>query len=60
MLQDGTLVIDSDSHWSILPDFFSELAPPELRDRMPRVEEVDGRRRWVFEGHVCGRPAPRP
>jgi predicted TIM-barrel fold metal-dependent hydrolase len=58
MLQDGTLIVDADSHWSILPDFFTDLAPPELKDRMPRVEDVDGRKHWVFEGHVRGTAGP--
>jgi len=58
MLEDGTLIVDADSHWSILPDFFTELAPPELKDRMPRVEDVDGRKHWVFEGHVRGTAGP--
>ena len=58
MLPDGTLIVDADSHWSILPDFFTELAPPQLKDRMPRVAEIDGRRHWVFEGHVCGTAGP--
>ena len=31
------------------------MAPAAYRDRVPRVEEVDGERMWVFDGHVMGR-----
>jgi predicted TIM-barrel fold metal-dependent hydrolase len=31
------------------------VAPAAYRDRVPRVEEVDGERMWVFDGHVMGR-----
>jgi uncharacterized protein len=54
MLNNDTLIIDADSHWSEKPDFFTSLAPPEYKDRMPRVEEIDGRQSWVLNGHVLG------
>ncbi|SEG83946.1 Predicted metal-dependent hydrolase, TIM-barrel fold [Thermomonospora echinospora] len=31
------------------------MAPAEYRDRVPRVEEVDGRLMWVFDGQPVGR-----
>jgi predicted TIM-barrel fold metal-dependent hydrolase len=31
------------------------MAPAEYRDRVPRVEEVDGQPMWVFDGHPVGR-----
>jgi predicted TIM-barrel fold metal-dependent hydrolase len=31
------------------------MAPAKYRDRVPRVEEVDGQRMWVFDGHPVGR-----
>jgi uncharacterized protein len=52
---DGTLVVDADSHWSESPDLFVKLAPPEYKDRVPRVEDVDGTKMWVFDGHKMGR-----
>ena len=55
MLNNDTLVIDADSHWSEPPDLFTKLAPAEYKDRVPRVEEVDGQRMWVFDGHPVGR-----
>ena len=44
-------IVDADSHWSEPPDLFTSRAPAAVRDRMPRVEEVDGQRMWVFDGH---------
>ncbi len=54
MLNNDTLIIDADSHWSETPDFFTNLAPPEYKDRVPRVEEIDGKTMWVLNGHVLG------
>jgi predicted TIM-barrel fold metal-dependent hydrolase len=54
MLDDETLVIDCDSHWCETPDFFTSRAPASLRDRMPHVEQIDGRPTWVFDGHPLG------
>jgi uncharacterized protein len=31
------------------------MAPAKYRDRVPRVEEVNGQRMWVFDGHPVGR-----
>ena len=54
MLND-MLVIDADSHWCEAPDLFTKRAPAAFRDRVPRVEEVDGQPMWVFDGHPVGR-----
>jgi uncharacterized protein len=48
-------VVDADSHWSEPADLFTSRAPAEFRDRVPRVEEVDGEQMWVFDGHPVGR-----
>jgi predicted TIM-barrel fold metal-dependent hydrolase len=48
-------VVDADSHWSEPADLFTKRAPDRYRDRVPRVEEVDGQPMWVFDGHVVGR-----
>jgi predicted TIM-barrel fold metal-dependent hydrolase len=48
-------ILDADSHWSEHPNLFTDMAPPEYKDRVPRVEEVNGQRMWVFDGHVLGR-----
>ncbi len=54
MLND-MLVIDADSHWCEPPDLFTKRAPAAFRDRVPRVEEVDGQSMWVFDGQPVGR-----
>ncbi|MFA5884678.1 MAG: amidohydrolase family protein [Acidimicrobiia bacterium] len=53
MLSD-TFIVDADSHWSETPDLFTSLAPPAYKDRVPRVEVIDGVQTWVFDGHVLG------
>jgi uncharacterized protein len=58
MLADGTLIVDADSHWTESPDLFVKLAPAAYKDRMPRVEVVDGQKTWVFEGHILGQAGP--
>jgi predicted TIM-barrel fold metal-dependent hydrolase len=50
-----TFVVDADSHWCEPPDLFTKRAPAALRDRVPRVETVDGEPTWVFDGHALGR-----
>jgi len=49
------LIVDADSHWSEPPDFFTRMAPASVRDRVPRVEVVDGEPMWVFDGHPVSR-----
>ncbi len=55
MLVNADFVVDADSHWSEPPDLFTKLAPAKYKDRVPRVEMVDGQRMWVFDGHPVGR-----
>jgi predicted TIM-barrel fold metal-dependent hydrolase len=47
-------IVDADSHWCEHPELFTRLAPAKYKDRVPRVEEVDGEKKWVFDGHVMG------
>ena len=54
MLNNGTLIVDADSHFTEPHDLFTRVAPAEYRDRVPRVEPVDGVPKWVFDGHVLG------
>jgi predicted TIM-barrel fold metal-dependent hydrolase len=51
---EDSFVVDCDSHWSEPADLFTRLAPPEYKDRVPRVELVDGVRMWVFNGQPVG------
>jgi predicted TIM-barrel fold metal-dependent hydrolase len=50
-----SFIVDADSHWCEPPDLFTKLAPAEYKDRVPRVEDVDGQKMWVFDGHPLGR-----
>jgi len=52
---EGLFVFDADSHWCERPDLFTSRSPAAVRDRMPRVEDVDGQLMWVFDGHPVGR-----
>src|SRR5436305_512711 len=55
MLGEDTLVVDADSHWTEWPDLFTAAAPAAFRDRVPRVEDVNGTPTWVFDGQALGR-----
>jgi predicted TIM-barrel fold metal-dependent hydrolase len=48
-------IVDADSHWTEPPDLFTKRAPASIKDRVPRVEKVDGEPSWVFDGNVIGR-----
>src|SRR3954463_14248374 len=48
-------IVDADSHWCEQPDLFTSMAPAQYKDRVPRVEDVDGTLMWVFDGHPVGR-----
>jgi predicted TIM-barrel fold metal-dependent hydrolase len=50
-----SFVVDADSHWCEPPDLFTKRAPAAFRDRVPRVEAVDGEPTWVMDGHALGR-----
>jgi predicted TIM-barrel fold metal-dependent hydrolase len=50
-----SFVVDADSHWSEPEDLFTRLAPAKYKDRVPRVEVVEGQRMWVFDGQPMGR-----
>jgi len=52
---DTPFIVDADSHWCEAPDLFTSMAPAALKDRVPRVEDVDGQPTWVFDGHPIGR-----
>jgi predicted TIM-barrel fold metal-dependent hydrolase len=47
-------IVDADSHWSEHPELFTRRAPAKYKDRVPHVEDVDGERMWVFDGHSMG------
>jgi predicted TIM-barrel fold metal-dependent hydrolase len=47
-------VVDADTHLTEAHDLWTKRAPAAYRDRVPRVEEVDGRPTWVVDGHPMG------
>jgi predicted TIM-barrel fold metal-dependent hydrolase len=49
-----TLVIDTDTHLTEPRDLWTSRAPARYAERVPRVEVVDGRNTWVFDGAVVG------
>ncbi len=53
-LADDVLVIDTDTHLTEPRDLWTSRAPAKYADRVPRVEVVDGRDTWVFDGKVMG------
>ncbi len=55
LVTEKPFIVDADSHWSEHPDLFTRRAPAQYKDRVPRVEDVDGERTWVFDGHPMGR-----
>jgi predicted TIM-barrel fold metal-dependent hydrolase len=50
----GVKVIDADTHWTEPHDLWTSRAPARWRDRVPRVEDVDGKATWVVDGHALG------
>ena len=43
-------VVDADSHMTEAHDLWLKRAPKGYEDRLPRVEEVDGRPMWILDG----------
>ena len=52
MLYNNLKVIDTDSHWSEPYDLWTSRAPAKWKDRVPQMEERDGKRRWWFDGNI--------
>lgn len=48
----GLKVIDTDAHWSEPHDLWTARAPAAYRDRVPRVMERNGKRRWVVDDGI--------
>ncbi len=53
---DQVKVVDADTHMTERHDLWTKRAPAAFKDRVPRVEQVDGAATWVVEGGaVLGR-----
>jgi predicted TIM-barrel fold metal-dependent hydrolase len=51
---EGLRVIDADTHLTEVHDLWTSRAPAKFRDRVPHVEEIDGRPMWVVDGAELG------
>ncbi len=49
---DDLKIIDTDSHWSEPYDLWTSRAPAKYRDRVPRMTERNGKRRWWFDDSI--------
>src|SRR5262249_11340934 len=52
---DQVKVIDTDTHMTEAHDLWTSRAPAKFRDRVPRVEKIDGAATWVVDGAELGR-----
>lgn len=43
---EGIKIVDTDTHITEAPDLFTSRAPAALKDKMPRIERVDGTDKW--------------
>lgn len=43
-------IIDADTHYTEPHDMWTSRAPASLRDRLPQVKMIDGRKSWVIDG----------
>ena len=50
LLSDEVRVIDADAHMTEARDLWVKRAPAAYKDRVPRVEKVDGRSTWIVDG----------
>ncbi|HEU5083868.1 MAG TPA: amidohydrolase family protein [Acidimicrobiales bacterium] len=53
-IADDVKVIDCDTHLTEAADLWTSRAPDAYKDRVPRIEQVDGRDHWVVDGEVIG------
>jgi predicted TIM-barrel fold metal-dependent hydrolase len=49
---DQVKVVDADTHMTERHDLWTSRAPAKFRDRVPRVERIDGATQWVVERDV--------
>ncbi|HXN60678.1 MAG TPA: amidohydrolase family protein [Acidimicrobiales bacterium] len=51
---DGLRVVDADTHLTEAHDLWTSRAPAKYADRVPHVEEIDGRPMWIVDGAELG------
>ena len=47
-------IVDADTHLIETADLWTSRAPAAIKDRVPHVEEIDGKDSWVMEDTVLG------
>ena len=47
-------MIDADTHLTEAHDLWTSRAPAKFKDRVPHVEEIDGRPMWIVDGAELG------
>jgi predicted TIM-barrel fold metal-dependent hydrolase len=47
-------IVDADTHLIEAADVWTSRAPAAIKERVPRVEEVDGKETWVMDGNILG------
>jgi len=50
----GVRVVDADTHLTEAHDLWTKRAPKGYEDRVPHVEDVDGRATWIIDGREFG------
>lgn len=53
-LAEDVRVVDADTHLTEAHDLWIKRAPAKYKDRVPRVEEIDGQPTWVVDGSPLG------
>lgn len=53
-LAEEVRVVDADTHLTERHDLWLKRAPDKYKDRVPRVEDVDGQPTWIFDGTPLG------
>jgi uncharacterized protein len=53
-LAEEVRVVDADTHMTEAKDLWTKRAPRGYEDRLPRVEEVNGRPTWILDGKPFG------
>ena len=54
---DDIQIVDADAHISEPYDLWSSRAPAAWRDRLPRIQEIEGQKHWVVDRDVVLGPA---
>jgi len=49
------VVVDADTHLTEVHDLWTSRAPPEIKERVPKVVDQDGIPTWVVDGSVLAR-----